>query len=53
MSRMLVTQEVIKRKILFIRGKKVIVDRDLAILYGVSTKRLNEQVKRNQKKISS
>ncbi|MEZ4812839.1 MAG: ORF6N domain-containing protein [Caldisericia bacterium] len=30
-----------------IRGKKVIVDSDLARLYGVKTKRLNEQIKRN------
>ena len=30
-----------------IRGQRVIIDADLAKLYGVSTKRLNEQVKRN------
>ena len=34
--------------ILLIRGEKVILDSDLAALYGVSTKRLNEQVKRNR-----
>lgn len=34
--------------ILTIRGHKVILDRDLAILYGVEVKRLNEQVKRNR-----
>ena len=33
--------------IVSIRGKQVILDRDIAALYGVSTKRLNEQVKRN------
>lgn len=33
-----------------IRGKSVILDSDLAALYGVSTKRLNEQVKRNAKR---
>jgi hypothetical protein len=33
--------------IYLIRGKKVIMDRDLAVLYGVETKRLKEQVKRN------
>jgi hypothetical protein len=33
-----------------LRGKKVIIDRDLAFLYSVSTKRLNEQVKRNIKR---
>ncbi len=36
------------RLILLIRGQKVILDRDLAALYGVTTKRLNEQVKRNR-----
>ena len=40
--------EVIERKILIIRGQKVMLDRDLAKLYGVTTKRLNEQVKRNK-----
>ena len=39
--------EQIQRKILLIRGKKMMLDADLAQLYGVSTKRLNEQVKRN------
>ena len=34
-------------KILLIRNQKVMIDRDLAELYGVTTKRLNEQVKRN------
>ena len=33
--------------IYLIRGKKIILDRDLAVLYGVETKRLKEQVKRN------
>lgn len=33
--------------IYFIRGQKVMLDEDLAKLYGVTTKRLNEQVKRN------
>jgi len=39
--------EVIENKIYFVRGKKIMLDRDLAQLYGVSTSRLNEQVKRN------
>ncbi|MFC1482808.1 ORF6N domain-containing protein [Candidatus Margulisiibacteriota bacterium] len=42
--------EVIESKIYLIRGKKVMLDRDLAFLYGVSTTRLNEQVKRNIKR---
>jgi len=39
--------ETIKEKIFLICGEKVMIDRDLAELYGVETKRLNEQVKRN------
>ena len=37
----------IEEKIFSFRGKQVILDRDLALLYGVETRRLNEQVKRN------
>jgi hypothetical protein len=37
----------IERRILFIRGQRVMLDADLARVYGVPTKRLNEQVKRN------
>lgn len=43
----LVPQEVIEAKILLIKGKKIMLDRDLAMLYRVPTRRLNEQVKRN------
>ena len=43
----LLPAEIIERRILYIRGEKVIVDADLAALYGVSTKRLKEQVRRN------
>ena len=43
----LVPEEVIERKIFMIRGHKVMLDRDLAELYGVSTKVLNQAVKRN------
>ena len=39
--------EVIEKKILLIRGQKVILDRDLAELYGVEVKQLKRQVKRN------
>jgi hypothetical protein len=38
----------IERSILLIRGHKVLIDVHLATLYGVTTKRLNEQVKRNR-----
>ena len=37
----------IESRILVIRGHKVMLDADLAELYGVETKRLNEQVRRN------
>jgi len=37
-------------RILRLRGKQVILDKDLAFLYGVKTKRLNEQIKRNADK---
>jgi hypothetical protein len=40
-------------RILNIRGLKVILDADLAAIYGVSTKRLNEQVKRNEDRFPS
>jgi phage regulator Rha-like protein len=40
--------ERIQQGILLVRGKRVMLDADLAELYGVSTKRLNEQVKRNR-----
>jgi len=42
--------QVIERKIYLIRGHKVMLDSDLAKLYGVPTKRLNEQVRRNLKR---
>jgi hypothetical protein len=45
-----IPDEVIMNKILIIRGIKVMIDSDLAELYGVTTKRLNEQVKRNIKR---
>ena len=44
---LIVPDEIVMSKILLIRGKKVMINRDLAELYGVPTKRLNEQVKRN------
>jgi len=42
-----VAVEVIATRILEIRGKKVMLDRDLAKLYGVATRNLNKAVKRN------
>jgi hypothetical protein len=43
----IVAQEVIENKIQVIRGKKVMLDRDLAGLYEVETKVFNQAVKRN------
>jgi hypothetical protein len=40
--------EAITHSILVLRGQKVLLDADLAALYGVQTRRLNEQVRRNQ-----
>jgi ORF6N domain len=45
-----VSVQIIERRIYLIRGYKVLVDVDLAELYGVPTKRLNEQVRRNRKR---
>jgi hypothetical protein len=45
-----VAADVIAARIIEIRGKKVMLDSDFALLYGVQTKRLNEQVKRNKKR---
>ncbi len=46
----LVPIEIIANKIYLIRGIKVMLDRDLAELYDVETKRLKEQVRRNIKR---
>ena len=49
-GRSVVTAERIENAILFIRGHKVMLDRDLAKLYGVSTKVFNQSVKRNMER---
>jgi hypothetical protein len=46
-NKITLADEVVMNKIYVIREKKVMLDKDLAELYGVETKRLNEQVKRN------
>ena len=43
----LIPQETIEQKIFLIRGHKVMLDRDLAVLYGVTTGNLNKAVSRN------
>jgi hypothetical protein len=42
-----IIEERIIDKIHLIRGQKVMIDKDLAVLYGIETKRLKEQVNRN------
>lgn len=44
------TEEKIENLIYYIRGQQVMIDSDLAVLYNVETKRLNESVKRNEKR---
>src|SRR3972149_11772160 len=43
----LIPQQIIESKILILRGKKIMLDRDLAALYSVETKMLKRTVKRN------
>ena len=49
----LIPPETIASRILVIRGQRVLLDSDLAALYGVTTKRLNEQVKRNARRFTA
>lgn len=46
-AELVLPDEAIAARIYWIRGQKVMLDADLALLYQVATKRLNEQVKRN------
>ena len=46
----IIPSERIQARILTLRGQRVLLDADLAALYGVSTKRLNEQVRRNRRR---
>ena len=50
MSKNEVTVEIIAAKIVEVRGKKVMLDRELSKLYGVEVKILNQAVKRNRKR---
>lgn len=47
---LIATVEQIESRIFFIRGQKVMLDADLAELYEVETRRLNEQVRRNNER---
>jgi hypothetical protein len=46
----IISIDIIQQQIFFIRGHKVMLDKDLAVLYGVKPIRLREQVKRNIKR---
>jgi hypothetical protein len=46
-NRVIVSDDILMNKIYIIRDQKVMLDRDLAELYGVETRRLKEQVRRN------
>jgi len=46
-SQLMIPDEIVMQKIYWIRGRNVMLDQDLAELYDIKTKRLNEQVKRN------
>lgn len=50
MQKVTVLTRRVESRIAVIRGRKVILDSDLAALYGVAVKRLNEQVKRNRER---
>ena len=50
MANIIIPDEVITSKIYLMRGMKVMIDKDLAILYGVETRSLNQAVKRNIKR---
>jgi len=50
MTKRFIPEQVIEQKIFVMRGQKVIIDRDIAQLYGVATKYLNRQVRRNIKR---
>lgn len=49
-SQTLATIDAVEQRILVVRGQKVMLDADLAGIYNVTTKRLNEQVKRNRRR---
>jgi len=50
MNKKEIAVEIVATKILLVRGRKVILDRDLAEMYGVTTKVLNQAVKRNTRR---
>ena len=53
MSKEIIPIERVAQSILWIRGQKVLLDSDLAVLYGVTTGNLNKAVKRNAERFPS
>jgi len=53
MGTLVIGQEELERRIFLVRGQRVMLDSDLGRLYGVPTKRLNEQVQRNRERFPS
>jgi hypothetical protein len=53
MSKTIIPIQRIAQRILFLRGEKILLDRDLAALYGVETRVLNQAVKRNADRFPS
>lgn len=49
-TNLIISNELIQNRIILLRNKRIILDKDIARMYGVSTSRLNEQVKRNLKR---
>ncbi|MDP1762849.1 MAG: ORF6N domain-containing protein [Sediminibacterium sp.] len=47
-NKIIITDDIVLTKIYLVRGQKIMLDRDLAELYGVETKKFNQAVKRNQ-----
>jgi len=52
-KQIIIAEEVVVNKIYHIRGQKIMLDRDLAELYGILTKNLNKAVSRNRKRFPS
>ena len=50
MSQALVPATIVEKRIFVIRGQKIMLDRDLADLYGVETRDLNKAVRRNKER---
>ena len=52
MANEIITTKDVEDKVIFVRGQKVLLDRDVATLYGVETKAINQAVKNNPRKFT-